>query len=120
MFLTPLLLLQLLLQSRCEFRHLHPAVLCGTVSGCESVTAVPCWPPDGRNESGYRVISVGKMTPGHAQYFEGEVAAGREDYYAGRGEAPGVWRGSGAASAGLEGEVLDGQLGRLFDMRHPI
>ena len=66
------------------------------------------------------MISFGRMTPGHAGYFEGEVAAGREDYYAGRGESPGVWKGSGAAGIGLEGRVLEGQLSALFEMRNPL
>ncbi len=59
------------------------------------------------------------LTPGHAEYFEREVALGREDYYAGRGESPGQWQGRGAASAGLEGELAKGQLEALFNQVHP-
>lgn len=62
---------------------------------------------------------MGGLTPGHADYFEGEVARGREDYYAGRGEAPGQWRGTGAAEAGLSGLVEAGDLAALFQQRHP-
>ncbi len=66
------------------------------------------------------MISAGKLTPGHAKYFEGEVAKGREDYYAGRGESPGEWKGRGADAAGLSGEVRDGELAALFEMAHPV
>lgn len=42
--------------------------------------------------------TIGKLGASRAQlrYYEQQVAAGLEDYYAGRGEAPGVWRGAGA------------------------
>jgi conjugative relaxase-like TrwC/TraI family protein len=52
-------------------------------------------------------------------YYTDTVAAGVEDYYAGRGEAAGEWVGNGAAAAGLEGEVSGDQLRRLFDAVHP-
>ncbi|MGH2866982.1 MAG: relaxase domain-containing protein, partial [Solirubrobacteraceae bacterium] len=35
------------------------------------------------------------------EYFDAQVAAGVEDYYAGRGESPGRWRGSGTSALGL-------------------
>ena len=40
-----------------------------------------------------------------AGYYTASVAWGRDDYYTGRGEAPGQWFGQGAAALGLEGEV---------------
>ena len=43
------------------------------------------------------VLSVAKLTPGQERYYERSVAAGFDDYYAGRGESPGVWVGRGAA-----------------------
>jgi hypothetical protein len=35
------------------------------------------------------VLSRGKVTPATVSYYTDEVAAGLEDYYAGRGEAVG-------------------------------
>ena len=45
------------------------------------------------------MLSVGKLTLGQEAYYERQVARGLDDYYAGRGESPGIWAGS--ASAGL-------------------
>jgi conjugative relaxase-like TrwC/TraI family protein len=39
------------------------------------------------------VLTVGEVGPGNADYYEREVVAGVEDYYAGDGDAPGVWIG---------------------------
>lgn len=60
------------------------------------------------------MLSVAKLTPGQEGYYERSVAAGIDDYYAGRGESPGLWTGRGAAGLGLEGVVRDGQLGALI------
>src|SRR5881628_864984 len=59
------------------------------------------------------MLSVAKLTPGQEGYYERSVAAGLDDYYAGRGESPGIWAGRGAADLGLEGVVGDGQLAKL-------
>ena len=57
------------------------------------------------------VASVGRITAGTGyRYLADEVATSKHDYYAGRGEAPGVWAGSGSAELGLAG-VVD-----VFDM----
>src|SRR5436190_12997885 len=68
----------------------------------------------------YGVLSVAKLTPGQERYYEKSVAAGIDDYYAGRGESPGIWTGQGAASLGLEGVVEDGQLGTLIRGDNPV
>jgi conjugative relaxase-like TrwC/TraI family protein len=60
------------------------------------------------------VLSVAKLTVGQEAYYEQQVAAGVDDYYAGRGESPGIWAGSGAQSLGLVGVVDDGSLGTLL------
>src|SRR5580765_951033 len=60
------------------------------------------------------VLSVAKLTPGQERYYERSVAAGLDDYYAGRGESPGVWTGRGAMALELEGVVGEGELGRLI------
>lgn len=65
------------------------------------------------------MLSVAKLTPGQESYYERSVAAGMDDYYAGRGESPGVWVGRGAAALELEGIVEEGQLGRLIGGRDP-
>src|SRR6266508_7001840 len=65
------------------------------------------------------VLSVAKLTPGQEGYYERSVAAGLDDYYAGRGESPGVWTGRGARELELEGVVHDGELGRLIRGIHP-
>jgi conjugative relaxase-like TrwC/TraI family protein len=66
------------------------------------------------------VLSVAKLTPGQESYYERSVAAGMDDYYAGRGESPGVWAGRGAAELELDGIIEEGQLGRLIGGRHPL
>ena len=59
------------------------------------------------------VLSVAKLTLGQEAYYEQQVVRGLDDYYAGRGESPGLWAGSGAASGGSreDDECHD-------DMRH--
>ena len=65
------------------------------------------------------VLSIAKLTPGQEGYYERSVAAGLDDYYAGRGESPGVWTGRGARELELEGLVHEGELGRLTRGIHP-
>ncbi len=65
------------------------------------------------------MLSRGKVTPATVSYYTDEVAAGLEDYYAGRGEAVGHWVGHGSQAAGLSGEVSREQLARLFQAVHP-
>jgi hypothetical protein len=60
------------------------------------------------------VLSVAKLTLGQEAYYEQQVARGLDDYYAGRGESPGIWTGSGADGLGLVGVVEDGDLGTLL------
>jgi hypothetical protein len=42
------------------------------------------------------VLSIGKVGGGNGdpRYYIDNVARGKEDYYSGRGESPGVWLGS--------------------------
>src|SRR4051812_39478673 len=65
------------------------------------------------------VLSIAKLTPGQEGYYERSVADGLDDYYAGRGESPGVWIGRGAQELELEGLVHEGELGRLIRGLHP-
>ena len=63
---------------------------------------------------GVGVLSVAKLTLGQEAYYEHQVAGGLDDYYAGRGESPGLWAGTGAGGLGLGGVVEDGALGTLL------
>ena len=65
------------------------------------------------------MVSLGKLTAGHEEYYEREVAGGAEDYYAMRGEAAGEWMGGGAQALGLEGAATGGQLRALLEGRSP-
>jgi conjugative relaxase-like TrwC/TraI family protein len=67
------------------------------------------------------MLSIGKLAagPGAGRYYVDQVAQGREDYYAGEGEAAGVWLGGGAASLGLSGEVSEQGLMQLLEGRDP-
>ncbi len=51
------------------------------------------------------MLNIGKLTPGAAEYYVGEVATSAEDYYTGRGEAQGRWVGSLREVLRLDGEV---------------
>jgi conjugative relaxase-like TrwC/TraI family protein len=66
------------------------------------------------------MMSVAKLSPGQEAYYERSVADGIDDYYAGRGESPGVWVGRGAAELELDGVVGDGEPGRLIGGKHPL
>src|SRR3954452_21371571 len=67
------------------------------------------------------MLSLGKLAagPDAGRYYEEAVARGREDYYAGEGEAPARWLGGGAATLGLNGTVDDGQVGHLLAGEDP-
>ena len=68
------------------------------------------------------MMSIGKLVagPGVGRYYIDQVAQGREDYYAGEGEAAGVWMGTGVALLGLSGEVGEQELARLLEGRDPV
>lgn len=51
------------------------------------------------------MLSLAPLTAERAGYYERQVARGFDDYYSGRGEAPGQWIGRGAEELGLEGRV---------------
>jgi conjugative relaxase-like TrwC/TraI family protein len=70
------------------------------------------------------VLTIGKLgtTRGRLEYYDAQVAVGVEDYYAGRGESPGRWRGRGARGLGLRlgGRVERGDFMALMRGRHPV
>lgn len=67
------------------------------------------------------MLNVGKHAAGLGAggYYVDRVAQGREDYYSGEGEAPGMWMGGGAALLGLSGEVSAEGIVRLLEGRDP-
>ena len=67
-------------------------------------------------------MSIGKIATGQHRYDEQQVARGADDYYTGRGEAPGEWIGAGARALGLEGRVSGAEFNALaagMDPRDP-
>ncbi len=65
------------------------------------------------------MLSIGKIALGQQRYYEVQVAHGADDYYSGRGEAPGEWVGAGAGPLGLEGQVSGEQFSALIAGRNP-
>jgi conjugative relaxase-like TrwC/TraI family protein len=65
------------------------------------------------------MISIGKIALGQHRYYEQQVAQGQDDYYTGRGEAPGEWVGVGAQALGLQGRVGKGRFGALIAGHDP-
>jgi len=51
------------------------------------------------------MLSVGKVGPGNAGYYQSSVVAGVEDYYAGDGEAPGRWIGRSELVGAVAGSL---------------
>jgi conjugative relaxase-like TrwC/TraI family protein len=68
------------------------------------------------------MLSIGKLSAGgrSERYYTQAVARGREDYYAGAGEAPGEWTGSGWAPEEHERDVSEAELRTLLQGRHPV
>ena len=65
------------------------------------------------------VLTIGKLGTGQEAYYLDSVAGGIEDYYAGEGEAPGRWVGSGCGDLNLAGEVQPAKLRRILAAEHP-
>jgi conjugative relaxase-like TrwC/TraI family protein len=65
------------------------------------------------------VLSIGKLGADQIGYYERSVAKGRDDYYSGRGEAPGTWTGRGAEALGLRGQVASAQFNALMKGINP-
>lgn len=65
------------------------------------------------------MLSIGKLGFGQEGYYLDTVATGVEDYYLGRGEAPGRWLGAGAGELGLDGRVDADVLREVLGGRDP-
>lgn len=61
------------------------------------------------------MLNIGRMAPGGEGYYLASVADGLEDYYLGRGEAPGRWLGAGTERLGLSGEVAGEDLSAVLE-----
>jgi conjugative relaxase-like TrwC/TraI family protein len=61
------------------------------------------------------VLSIGKLVAGAEDYYLSMVAQGREEYYTGAGESPGIWLGSGSADLGLSGQVAPEALKAILE-----
>jgi hypothetical protein len=77
-------------------------------------------PPSAEPAEAAAVLTIGRLRPGGAEYYVGEIATSAEDYYLGHGEAPGRWVGSLAADLGLQGQVDPNHFRRLLEGRHPF
>ena len=65
------------------------------------------------------MLGIGVLRPARAAYYLESVAAGREDYYLGSGEAPGRWLGRHADTLGLAGTVAATDLHAILDGLDP-
>src|SRR6266540_5043295 len=65
------------------------------------------------------MLSIGSLTTGRVEYYLASVGRGADDYYLGRGEAPGRWVGGAADSLGLSGHVGEADFRDLLDGRAP-
>jgi conjugative relaxase-like TrwC/TraI family protein len=63
------------------------------------------------------MLTIGKLgaSPDQLGYYEQQVAQGMEDYFSGRGEAPGQWIGAGARVLGVGGQVDRGGFMRVMN-----
>jgi conjugative relaxase-like TrwC/TraI family protein len=71
----------------------------------------------GDDPGGPIVLNIGKLAVGQQAYYLD--LARIEDYYTGRGEAPGRWLGALAPGLGLKGVVHSADLDALLDHRDP-
>lgn len=65
------------------------------------------------------MLSIGKLTPGRADYYVEQVHAGADEYYTADQSEPGRWAGKAAARLGLEGRVSPEAFRRVLDACHP-
>jgi conjugative relaxase-like TrwC/TraI family protein len=65
------------------------------------------------------MLTLAKLAPGSEGYYLDTVARGAEDYYVGRGEAPGTWMGRGADALNLRGVVEPEDLRQILSGTAP-
>jgi hypothetical protein len=64
-------------------------------------------------------LPVKALKAGQEAYWLDQIARNREEYFSGRGESPGRFMGSAAATAGLEGEASPEQVRAMFQGLDP-
>src|SRR5918996_6450642 len=69
--------------------------------------------------SGRVALPVKALKAGQEAYWLDQIARNREEYFSGRGESPGRFLGSAAASAGLQGTASPEQVGAMFQGLDP-
>lgn len=65
------------------------------------------------------MLSIGKLTPGRADYYVEQVQAGADEYYVSDQAEPGYWVGKATGCLGLEGQVSAEAFRRVLDAAHP-
>jgi conjugative relaxase-like TrwC/TraI family protein len=65
------------------------------------------------------MLSIGRLAAGGQAYYLATVASGVEDYYVGRGGAPGRWLGRLAVDLGVDGRVDGEVLHTVLEGRDP-
>jgi conjugative relaxase-like TrwC/TraI family protein len=78
--------------------------------GCRLVAA---------RRSGRVALPVKALKAGQESYWLDQIARNREEYFSGRGESPGRFVGSAAATADLEGTASPEQVRAMFQGRDP-
>jgi conjugative relaxase-like TrwC/TraI family protein len=69
--------------------------------------------------SGRVALPVKALKAGQESYWLDQIARNREEYFSGRGESPGRFVGSAAATAGLDGEASPEQVRAMFQGQDP-
>jgi TrwC relaxase len=78
--------------------------------GCRLVAA---------ERSGRVALPVKALKAGQESYWLDQIARNREEYFSGRGESPGRFVGSAAATAGLDGTASPEQVRAMFQGLDP-
>jgi hypothetical protein len=69
--------------------------------------------------SGRVALPVKALKAGQEAYWLDQIAGNREEYFSGRGESPGRFVGSAAATAGLDGTASPEQVQAMFQGLDP-
>jgi TrwC relaxase len=69
--------------------------------------------------SGRVALPVKALKAGQEAYWLDQIARNREEYFSGRGESPGRFVGSAAATAGLDGAASPEQVQAMFQGLDP-
>jgi conjugative relaxase-like TrwC/TraI family protein len=76
-------------------------------------------PPSAGGRVGLVALPVKALKAGQESYWLDQIARNREEYFSGRGESPGRFVGSAAATAGLDGTASPEQVRAMFQGLDP-